>query len=78
MIIPRNQIIFFKANKEILKDIFQRRKEDFVRALVNEKDPILTEAYKIIVREWDNWLLINENLTKLKKSGKKEKPFTGL
>ena len=78
MIIPKNEIIFFKANKEILKSIFQRRKEDFVRALIEEKDPVMTEAYKIIVKEWDNWILINENLTRLKKPEKKEKPFTGM
>ena len=76
MILDKKESLFLRGNKDILKSIFGKRKDDFVKTLIEEKDPIKTEAYKIIVREWENWLLIADNVSKVKK--KKENEFTGI
>jgi hypothetical protein len=77
MILSRADIDFIKINKDVLKSLFGKRKDDFLKALVDEKDPIRTEAFKIVVREWDNWFTINENISKLKQT-KKKGSYTGV
>ena len=77
MILLRADIDFIKINRDALKSLFDKRKDDFMKALIAEKDPIRTEAFKIVVREWDNWFTINENVSKLKQK-KKKGTFTGV
>jgi hypothetical protein len=78
MKLNKDEIEFIKRFKEPLESIFVKRKEDFINALLIEKDPVKSEALKMVVREWDNWLLIKRNIVNLKERKKSDKDFTGV
>jgi hypothetical protein len=78
MKISKDEIEFIKRNKGILDSLMLKRKEEFISALLDEKDPVKTEALKMVVREWDNWLLIRRNIVNLKDKKRSEKEFTGV
>jgi len=78
MKLEKEDVEFIKRFKDKLDKIFIKRKEDFVNALLVEKDPIKSEALKLVVREWDNWMLIRKSISNLKERKKNDKTFTGV
>ena len=78
MKLDKSEIEFIKRYKIPLESIFLKRKEEFINALLNEIDPVKSEALKLVVREWDNWMLIRKNIVNLKNKKKSSKDFTGL
>lgn len=78
MKLEKEEIEFIKRYKVPLETIFLKRKEDFIQALLVEKDPVKTEALKMVVREWDNWMLIRKSISNLKTKRKSKEKFTGV
>lgn len=78
MKITKDEIQFIKRNEQMLQSLMSKRKEDFIQALLIEKDPIKSEALKLVIREWDNWLFIKKNIVGLKETKKKGSKFTGV
>jgi len=78
MKLNKEEIEFIKRYKVPLEKLFLKRKEDFINILLVEKDQVKTEALKMVIREWDNWMLIKESISKAKTKKKSEKDFTGV
>jgi hypothetical protein len=78
MKITKDEAEWMKRNKLMLDEIFIKRKDEFVQALLVEQDPVKSEALKLVVREWDNWMLIKKNIINLKSKKRSEKEFTGV
>lgn len=78
MKLEKEDVDFIKRFKLQLDRIFLKRKDDFIAALLVEKDPVKSEALKLVVREWDNWMLIRKSISNLKEKKRSNKNFTGV
>lgn len=76
MILQKNEILFLRENKEIIKSILFKRKQDILDALVEAEDEKQKIGFQYLAKQFKEGLIILENLDKLK--GKKKTKNTGI
>ena len=73
MTLTKQETIFLRENKEILKGILEKRKQDILEALVEAEDDKQKIGFQYLAKQFKEGLIILENLEKLKEKKQKKK-----
>ena len=80
MRITKEEQTWVKMNKDILLGLLEKRKSDYIDALVEETDPQKSEVIKMWIKEFKSVMITIKNISELKSKRKKKNapPFTGV
>lgn len=76
MTLSKQEILFLREHKEIIKGILEKRQKDIISAAIDSKDEKQKIKLLDLAEQFKEGLTIIENLSKLKK--KQENKNTGI
>lgn len=78
MILTNQELVFIKSNREIIKQILEKRQKDILDILIDTEDEMKKTGLQYLARQFKDGLMVLENITNIKKKKKASKKNTGI